>query len=34
MGDWTPEKTIQVKTPIGDHTVYYWVVPRRAAGGR
>ncbi len=34
MGDWTPEKTIQVKTPNGDHTVYYWVVPRRAAGGR
>ena len=34
MGDWKPEKTIRVKTPDGDHTVYYWVVPRRAAGGR
>ena len=34
MGDWAPEKTIRVKTPAGDHTVYYWVVPRRAAGGR
>lgn len=34
MGDWTPEKTIRVKTPSGEHTVYYWVVPRRAAGGR
>jgi predicted O-methyltransferase YrrM len=34
MGDWEPEKTIRVKTPGGDHTVYYWVVPRRAAGGR
>ncbi len=34
MGDWKPEKTIHVKTPSGDHTVYDWVVPRRAAGGR
>jgi precorrin-6B methylase 2 len=34
MGDWKPEKTIVVKMPGGDHTVYYWVVPRRAAGGR
>jgi tRNA G37 N-methylase Trm5 len=34
MGDWKPEKTIRVKTPNGDHTVYYWVVPRRAASGR
>lgn len=34
MGDWKPEKTIRVNTPSGDHTVYYWVVPRRAAGGR
>jgi predicted O-methyltransferase YrrM len=34
MGDWAPEETIRVKTPAGDHTVYYWVVPRRAAGGR
>ena len=34
MGDWAPEQTIRVKTPTGDHTVYYWIVPRRAAGGR
>lgn len=31
MGDWKPEKTIEVKLPAGDHTVYYWVVPPRAA---
>ena len=31
MGDWKPEKTIEVKLPSGDHTVYYWVVPPRAA---
>jgi precorrin-6B methylase 2 len=34
MGDWTPEKTIRVNTAGRDHTVYYWVVPRRPAGGR
>jgi predicted O-methyltransferase YrrM len=34
MGDWKPEKTIRVNAAGSDHTVYYWVVPRRAAGGR
>jgi SAM-dependent methyltransferase len=32
MGDWKPEKTLTVKLPDGDHTVYYWVVPPRKAG--
>jgi tRNA G37 N-methylase Trm5 len=32
MGDWKPQKTIKVNTPNGEHTVYYWVVPGRAAG--
>jgi hypothetical protein len=33
MGDWKPLKTITVKLSDGEHTVYYWVVPPRAAGG-
>jgi trans-aconitate methyltransferase len=32
MGDWKPLKTLTVKLPDGEHTVYYWVVPPRAAG--
>jgi ribosomal protein L11 methylase PrmA len=32
MGDWQPEKTITVKLPDGEHTVYFWVVPPPAAG--
>ena len=32
MGDWQPQKTITIKLPDGDHTVYFWVVPPRAAG--
>lgn len=32
MGDWKPEKTIRVQALDGEHTVYYWVVPRRAGG--
>jgi SAM-dependent methyltransferase len=32
MGDWTPQKTITVKLPDGDHTIYFWVVPPRAGG--
>lgn len=32
MGDWKPLETITIKLPDGDHTVYYWVVPPRAAG--
>jgi len=31
MGDWKPLKTITVKLPDGDHTVYFWIVPARAA---
>ena len=29
MGDWKPQRTITVKLPDGEHTVYYWVVPPR-----
>ncbi|MGH2690552.1 MAG: class I SAM-dependent methyltransferase [Actinomycetota bacterium] len=29
MGDWAPQKTLTVKLPDGDHTVYFWVVPPR-----
>jgi SAM-dependent methyltransferase len=29
MGDWKPEKTITLKLPDGEHTVFYWVVPSR-----
>jgi ribosomal protein L11 methylase PrmA len=32
MGDWKPERVIKVQLPDGEHTVYYWVVPERAAG--
>jgi len=31
MGDWKPLKTLTVKLPDGEHTVYYWVVPPRKA---
>ena len=30
MGGWAPQKTLTVKLPDGDHTVYFWVVPPRA----
>jgi hypothetical protein len=29
MGDWKPVKTITLKLPDGEHTVFYWVVPPR-----
>jgi trans-aconitate methyltransferase len=29
MGDWKPLKTLTVKLPDGEHTVYYWVVPAK-----
>ena len=35
LGDWKPLRTItvkQVETTNSDHTVYFWVVPPRAAG--
>jgi hypothetical protein len=28
MGDWKPLKTITLKLPEGEHTVYFWVVPK------
>jgi trans-aconitate methyltransferase len=31
MGDWTPQQTARISLPNGDHVVYFWVVPRRAA---
>ena len=27
MGDWQPLKTITIKLPDGEHTVYFWIVP-------
>jgi SAM-dependent methyltransferase len=27
MGDWQPQKTLTIKLPDGEHTVYFWVVP-------
>jgi SAM-dependent methyltransferase len=32
MGDWQPQRTITIKLPDGEHTVYFWVVPPRGAG--
>src|SRR5262245_25882853 len=29
MGDWKPLKTVVVKLPEGEHTVYFWVIPER-----
>lgn len=29
MGDWKPEKTSTVKLADGEHTVYFWVIPKR-----
>lgn len=29
MGDWKPDRAVQVSTPFRDHTLYYWVVPER-----
>jgi SAM-dependent methyltransferase len=34
MGDWKPEKTIQVRLSGSTHTVYYWVVPEKGAESR
>jgi hypothetical protein len=34
MGDWKPEKIIRMRLPSGEHTVYYWVVPEKAADSR
>ncbi|MBD2043409.1 class I SAM-dependent methyltransferase [Microcoleus sp. FACHB-672] len=27
MGEWKPERVVQVKSPTGQHTLYTWVVP-------
>ncbi|HXH84921.1 MAG TPA: class I SAM-dependent methyltransferase [Candidatus Tectomicrobia bacterium] len=32
MGDWKPEQTAKISLPSGDHVVYFWRVPRKAAG--
>ncbi len=28
MGEWKPERVVQVKGPTREHTLYYWVVPK------
>jgi hypothetical protein len=32
MGDWKPDRVIQMQGPERGHTIYYWVVPERAGG--
>jgi predicted O-methyltransferase YrrM len=27
MGEWKPERVVQVQGPVRQHTLYYWVVP-------
>lgn len=29
MGEWKPDKVLQVKGPTREHTLYYWVVPKQ-----
>lgn len=29
MGEWKPDKVLQVKGPTREHTLYYWVVPQQ-----
>jgi hypothetical protein len=29
MGEWKPERTVQVQGPNRTHTLYYWVVPEK-----
>lgn len=29
MGEWKPEKVVQVQGPNREHTLYYWVVPKQ-----
>lgn len=29
MGEWKPDKVLQVKGPTREHTLYYWVVPKK-----
>ena len=28
MGEWKPERVVQVQGPTREHTLYYWVVPK------
>ena len=28
MGEWKPERVVQVQGPTRQHTIYYWVVPK------
>ncbi len=28
MGEWKPERVVQVKGPTREHTIYYWTVPK------
>jgi SAM-dependent methyltransferase len=30
MGDWTPEKVVEVEGPRRIHALYYWVIPNKA----
>ena len=30
MGEWKPERVVQVQGPNREHTLYYWVVPKQA----
>lgn len=29
MGEWKPDKVVQVQGPSREHTIYYWVVPKQ-----
>ena len=29
MGEWKPERVVQVQGPNREHTIYYWVVPKK-----
>lgn len=29
MGEWKPERVVQVQGPNREHTIYYWVVPKQ-----
>jgi SAM-dependent methyltransferase len=32
MGDWKPDKTVQVHSPDQEHTLFYWVIPANVEG--
>ena len=29
MGEWKPERVVQVQGPNREHTIYYWVIPKK-----